>query len=80
MTKFRTDNKIICDALRSCSGKYATQTVLEVLLKILPSEDEESLMKTYSGDVEELAVPERFFIEIIKVPDFRNRIKALIFR
>jgi hypothetical protein len=43
--------------LRSCSGKYSTTTVLESLLKILPTEDEASLMRTYTGEIEDLAIP-----------------------
>ena len=37
-------------------------------------------MKTFLGDPEELAKPERFFLDIIKVPGYQSRIKALIFR
>lgn len=46
---------------------------------MLPTNDEITLIKNYTGDFEELAAPEKFVSELIKVPDFRNRLKSLMF-
>lgn len=39
LTKLKTDNKILCDALRTCSGKCATLDILGSLERVLPTED-----------------------------------------
>lgn len=33
----------------------------------------------YSGDPNDLGKPEQFYRELIKVPDYGNRIRAIIF-
>jgi hypothetical protein len=47
---------------------------------MLPSTEEVGIVKGYSGDIEELAVAERFIKELIKIPDFKNRLKGLLFK
>lgn len=52
---------------------------MESIKNILPTEDEEELIKMYSGDVNELGRPQQFYRELISVPEYANRIKAMIF-
>ena len=40
----------------SCSGKYASSLVLEAVNKILPTEDEQEMIASYTGD-DELGKP-----------------------
>ena len=40
LTKLKVPNINLCDALRTCAGKYSTSSVLESVEKILPTEEE----------------------------------------
>lgn len=50
------------------------------MMAMLPTTDEIGLIKGYTGSVDDLAPPERFVTELIKIPDFGNRLKGLLFR
>ena len=43
--------------LIQCSGSYCKPIVLESVKGILPTEDEEELVKMYNGDLNELGRP-----------------------
>lgn len=53
--------------------------ILESINKIIPSEEEKQMIEMYSGDEEELGKPEIFFKELMQVPEYSHRIKAIIF-
>lgn len=65
--------------LIECSGKYCDPLILESIKNILPTEDEEEMVKMYSGDPNELGRPETFYKELMTVPEFAHRVKSLIF-
>jgi hypothetical protein len=42
-------------------------------------EGEETVVKMYSGNVNELGKPELFFKELFTVPEYGSRIKSIMF-
>lgn len=48
-------HKDLCEALRTCSGKHFIHNNLEGLNNMLPTPEEVSMVKAYSGDYEDLA-------------------------
>jgi len=46
-------------------------------LNILPTIEEEKLLKEYNGEPNELALPERYLSKIIQVPRLPERVKFL---
>lgn len=57
LTKLKIPRGKMSEALRECSGKYATSSVLESVSKILPSEEEEQMVANYEGDLDDLGRP-----------------------
>ena len=47
----------IMKSLITCSGKYADPLILESIVKILPHEDEEEMVRMYEGDEADLGKP-----------------------
>ncbi|GAB4820268.1 hypothetical protein N2152v2_007314 [Parachlorella kessleri] len=49
------------------------------LLPCLPTQDEEALLKSYKGHLEDLGVVERFMLEMLEIPSVGPRLEALRF-
>lgn len=62
LTKLRTPNTQLCEVLRTCQGRHCNQGTLDNLQTILPTDDEASMVRGYTGDLTELAAPESFFL------------------
>lgn len=53
--------------------------MLESIKSLLPTEEEEALIAGYDGEVEDLGKPERFLKELIAIPEYASRVKAILF-
>ncbi|CAG5127924.1 unnamed protein product, partial [Candidula unifasciata] len=51
---------------------------LKSLLKLLPSQEEIDAINAYTGDRDKLGIAEKFFICIMKLPNYRMRIEGLL--
>jgi len=49
LVKLKIPKGEIRKALLECSGKYTSQNSLEAIEKLLPSEEEEQMIKAYEG-------------------------------
>jgi hypothetical protein len=79
LTKLKIPDKAITEALTTCSGKFAIPNVLESVKSLIPTEEEEANIAAYDGDLDDLGKPERFIKELISIPEYANRIKAILF-
>lgn len=87
LSKLRLDNQvkfppkpqIIFNALISCDEKVLTLSNLQSLLVIAPQEANTDLIKSYDGDKNLLAPPERFLYDMLEVKGYIYRVKSLIF-
>ncbi|KAJ7292397.1 hypothetical protein O6H91_02G053200 [Diphasiastrum complanatum] len=68
----------IHDAL--LEGEGLSIEVLEALLKMAPTQDEERKLKDYTGDVAELDPAERFLITLLEVPLAFQRCRDMLYR
>ncbi|MCO5550536.1 hypothetical protein L7F22_004023 [Adiantum nelumboides] len=68
----------ICDTLLEGSGMKAE--LLEVLVKMTPTQDEQKALLEFSGDKAELGPAERFLKSILEIPNAFQRLQAMQFR
>ncbi|KAI5075537.1 hypothetical protein GOP47_0009613 [Adiantum capillus-veneris] len=68
----------IRDALLEGSGMKAE--LLEVLVKMTPTQDEQKALLDFSGDRSELGPAERFLQSVLEIPNAFQRLQAMQFR
>lgn len=64
----------------SLSPLVLEEHVLTSLSKFAPSLEEMNKLKGYKGDMEMLSMPDKLSLEMIKVPQFKQRIECLLFK
>lgn len=67
----------VCDALQE--GIELPSELLETLLKMAPTTEEELKLRLYSGDVSRLGTAERFLKVLVEVPFAFKRLESLLF-
>ncbi|XWS27905.1 hypothetical protein CRYUN_Cryun25bG0020400 [Craigia yunnanensis] len=67
----------VCDALRE--GNELPVELLQTLLKMAPSADEEIKLRLFSGEISQLGPAERFLKVLVDVPFAFKRMEALLF-
>jgi hypothetical protein len=73
-------HKQIAEAFLELSDSAFTLEQLEQMQRNLPTDPEIRSIKEYSGEPSTLGVPERYFLELSRVPLLTERIKIMIFR
>ncbi|KAH9291937.1 hypothetical protein KI387_042874, partial [Taxus chinensis] len=68
----------VCDAL--LQGKDLTTELLETLVKMAPSREEEARLKEYNGDISKLGPGERFIKPLLDIPFAFERVDAMLYR
>eukprot|EP01018_Ginkgo_biloba_P024379 Gb_11092 [translate_table: standard] len=68
----------ICDALMQGDG--LSTELLEKLVKIAVTQEEESKLKEYNGDISKLGPAERFLKAVLDIPSAFKRFDAMLFR
>ena len=78
--KLKLSNSAIIEGLLSCDLILLTENSLNSLRSALPDDAEHSSLGNYEGDVDLLAVPDRFFYYLIKeVPAYKFRVEGMLF-
>lgn len=54
--------------------------ILNVLISTAPTLEEQDLLKNYEGDTEKLGNVEKFFLELLTIPRYTQRIKCMRFK
>ncbi|XP_071730196.1 formin-like protein 5 isoform X2 [Rutidosis leptorrhynchoides] len=67
----------ICDALKE--GNELPAELVQTLLKMAPTTDEELKLRTYNGDISHLGTAERFLKTLIEIPFAFKRLESLLF-
>ena len=78
--KLRLSNSAIIEGLLSCDLVLLQEGSLNSLRAALPDDAEYGVVGNYEGDIELLAVPDRFFYSLIKeVPAYKFRVEGMLF-
>ncbi|XP_067948065.1 inverted formin-2-like isoform X2 [Watersipora subatra] len=80
LKQFKMDNQALAGLIRDGADKEIGPERLTGLLKILPESDEVETIKGFDGDITKLGNAESFFLELLKVSDYRVRIEAMILK
>jgi len=67
------------DALLSLNFSLLTEDSLHLLTKTVPTNEEVTIVKAYSGDVEALGNVERFFLLCSSIPNIQTYIASLLY-
>ncbi|XWS51946.1 hypothetical protein CRYUN_Cryun11dG0025400 [Craigia yunnanensis] len=67
----------VCDALRE--GNELPVELLQTLLKMAPTADEELKLRLFSGEISQLGPAERFLKVLVNIPFAFKRMEALLF-
>ncbi|XP_054275159.1 inverted formin-2-like isoform X2 [Macrosteles quadrilineatus] len=78
LKQFKTGAGGVLEALKSCEGIPAER--LKGLLRILPDEQEVTLIKSHLGELHTLETAERFYAELLQLPDYTLRVQAMLQR
>jgi len=68
----------VCDAL--FEGEGLSPQLLETLVKMAPTKEEERKLKDYNGDVSKLGPAERFLKALVNIPLAFERFDAMLYR
>ncbi|KAJ1658246.1 hypothetical protein IWQ61_002482 [Dispira simplex] len=66
-------------AILRCDNTILKENVLTQLLKFLPTASERGLLSAYNDDVESLAGPDAFFVEMMKIDRYEQRLRMILF-
>lgn len=69
----------IAVSLYTCDEKILSLECLELLIPVIPTEEEVKVCSVYKGDKNLLANPERFILALSVIKGYGNRIRALHF-
>ncbi|XP_024366497.1 uncharacterized protein [Physcomitrium patens] len=80
LRSLRTPLPKLLEALQNMDHDILTSEVLMVMHNTLPNEDDVKLLQNYVGDVDPLAEIEKYYLDLLKIPRYKNRIKCLAFK
>ncbi|XP_071692284.1 formin-like protein 6 [Rutidosis leptorrhynchoides] len=72
--------EVVSEALLEGSPNSLGAEVLETLVKMAPTKEEEIKLKDYTGDISKLGSAERFVKEILNIPSAFKRVEAMLYR
>ncbi|XP_015112229.1 uncharacterized protein LOC107037914 [Diachasma alloeum] len=80
LKQFRTSNEDIIQLIREGGHDDIGAEKLRGLLKILPEVDELEMLKSFDGDKSKLGNAEKFFLQLIQVPNYKLRIECMLLK
>lgn len=76
----KIDPKTIKRAILTVDTNILPRFALVELLKLVPTEDEISILKQYESEPQNLAYAERFMYEISEISRYESKLKAMYFK
>lgn len=80
LKQFRKPNEVIIELIKAGDVRGLGVEKLKGLLKLLPQQDEIEAIQSYEGEIDKLGNAEKFFHEIIQLPDFKLRIEMMLLK
>lgn len=80
IARFRMSAADIKSAIYALDGLKLTSEILNVLISISPTLEEQDLLKNYDGDEKLLGNVEKFFLELLTIPRYTQRIKCFRYK
>ncbi|KAF2352291.1 Formin FH2 domain [Trinorchestia longiramus] len=80
LRQFRVPNEEILSLLREGDHAEVGAEKLRNLLKLLPSPDEAEMLRNFEGDRSKLGNAEQFLIALMKLPQYKLSIEALLLK
>ncbi|GAB1862380.1 FH2 domain-containing protein 1 [Camponotus japonicus] len=80
LKQFRSSNEDIIQLIREGGHDDIGAEKLRGLLKILPEVDELEMLKSFDGDKSKLGNAEKFFLQLIQVPNYKLRIECMLLK
>ncbi|XP_034943897.1 FH2 domain-containing protein 1 [Chelonus insularis] len=80
LKQFRSSNEDIIQLIRDGGHDDIGAEKLRGLLKILPEVDELEMLKSFDGDKSKLGNAEKFFLQLIQVPNYKLRIECMLLK
>ncbi|XP_018014866.1 uncharacterized protein LOC108671794 isoform X3 [Hyalella azteca] len=80
LRQFRVPNEEILELLREGDHAEFGAEKLRNLLKLLPSPDEAEMLRNFDGPCNKLGKAEQFLIALMKLPQYKLRIEALLLK
>ncbi|KAK0178259.1 hypothetical protein PV328_002226 [Microctonus aethiopoides] len=80
LKQFRSSNEDIIQLIRDGGHDDIGAEKLRGLLKILPEIDELEMLKSFDGEKSKLGNAEKFFLQLIQVPNYKLRIECMLLK
>ncbi|XP_024936099.1 uncharacterized protein LOC107262944 isoform X2 [Cephus cinctus] len=80
LKQFRSSNEDIIQLIKDGGHDDIGAEKLRGLLKILPEVDELEMLKSFDGDKSKLGNAEKFFLQLIQVPNYKLRIECMLLK
>nr|XP_031825302.1 uncharacterized protein LOC116423815 [Nomia melanderi] len=80
LKQFRSSNEDIIQLIREGGHDDIGAEKLRGLLKILPEVDELEMLKSFDGDKSKLGNAEKFFLQLVQVPNYKLRIECMLLK
>ncbi|XP_061931495.1 uncharacterized protein LOC107998165 isoform X3 [Apis cerana] len=80
LKQFRSSNEDIIRLIKDGSHDEIGAEKLRGLLKILPEVDELEMLKSFDGDKSKLGNAEKFFLQLVQVPNYKLRIECMLLK
>jgi len=80
LARFRMTHNAIRDAMLAMDEKALDMDLVMTLSKIAPTSEELEVVRSYEGDVSQLANVESFFLTLSNIPRLTNRIQLWLFK
>lgn len=80
LKQFRSSNEDIIQLIKEGGHDDIGAEKLRGLLKILPEVDELEMLKGFDGDKSKLGNAEKFFLQLIQVPNYKLRIECMLLK
>ncbi|XP_060576216.1 inverted formin-2-like isoform X2 [Ruditapes philippinarum] len=78
LKQLRKPNDVVIKQIKEGDAKNLGIEKLKGLMKLLPLPDEIEMIRGYEGDTERLGQAEKFFHQLIQLPDFKLRIEMML--
>ncbi|KAG7395441.1 hypothetical protein PHYBOEH_003732 [Phytophthora boehmeriae] len=80
IARFKMSSEDIKNAIYALDGQKLGSEVLNVLISISPTLEEIDLLKNYDGDEKLLGNVEKFFLDLLTIPRYTQRIKCFRYK
>ncbi|KAG3031149.1 hypothetical protein JG687_00001540 [Phytophthora cactorum] len=80
IARFKMSSEDIKNAIYALDGQTLGSEVLNVLISISPTLEEIDMLKNYDGDVKLLGNVEKFFLDLLTIPRYTQRIKCFRYK